>query len=287
VPGVGETVPSYRALLVYYDPMVVGYEELTGTLHGLLAEARPEVLPPVRTVELPCCYGGELGFELEAAAAKLGLLPEELARLHAEADYYVYFVGFTPGLPYMTGMPERLTIPRLTNPRVKTPPGSVSIGACSAASTRWSRAASGSSAAPRCVSTIGRARSIPLRAGDQCASADRPRRIRRHRAEVERDAIGRVSATLHRGAGIDRLRSDLEQKIESSSADLREEIAVVRGDPPPLRRRHGARHVGCSSWPGRRDGGPEGGSLHDEMEQRFEQVDRRLLRLPGPARPTS
>jgi len=128
VPGVGETVPSYRALLVYYDPMVVGYEELTRTLRGLLAEARPEVLPPVRTVELPCGYGGELGFELEAAAAKLGLLPEELARLHAEADYYVYFVGFTPGLPYMTGMPERLTIPRLTNPRVKTPPGSVSIG---------------------------------------------------------------------------------------------------------------------------------------------------------------
>jgi inhibitor of KinA len=128
VPGVGETVPSYRALLVYYDPLVVGYDELIATLRGLLAEARPEVLPPVRTVELPCCYGGELGFELEAAAAKLSLAPDELARLHAEADYYVYFVGFTPGLPYMTGMPERLTIPRLTNPRLKTPPGSVSIG---------------------------------------------------------------------------------------------------------------------------------------------------------------
>ena len=128
LPGVGETVPSYRALLVYYDPLVVGYEALTDALRALLADARPEVLPPVRTVELPCCYGGELGFELEAAAEKLGLPPEEVARLHAEADYYVYFVGFTPGLPYMTGMPERLTIPRLTSPRLKTPPGSVSIG---------------------------------------------------------------------------------------------------------------------------------------------------------------
>lgn len=128
LPGVGETVPSYRALLVYYDPLVVGYETLTDALRALLADARPEVLPPVRTVELPCCYGGELGFELEAAAEKLGLPPEEVARLHAGADYYVYFVGFTPGLPYMTGMPERLTIPRLTSPRLKTPPGSVSIG---------------------------------------------------------------------------------------------------------------------------------------------------------------
>jgi inhibitor of KinA len=79
-------------------------------------------------VELPCCYEGELGFELEAAAEKLGLVPAEVVRLHAAADYYVYFVGFTPGLPYMTGMPDRLTIPRLQNPRTKTPPGSVSIG---------------------------------------------------------------------------------------------------------------------------------------------------------------
>jgi inhibitor of KinA len=128
LPGVGETVPSYRALLVYYDPLVLSYEALTAALRELCARARPEVLPPARTVELPCCYGGELGFELEAAARKLGLAPGELARLHASADYHVYFVGFTPGLPYMTGMPDRLTIPRLASPRTKTPPGSVAIG---------------------------------------------------------------------------------------------------------------------------------------------------------------
>jgi len=128
LPGVGETVPSYRALLVYYDPLVIGYEPLQAALRELCAAARPEVLPPARTVELPCCYAGELGFELDAAAEKLGLPPAEVVRLHAGADYYVYFVGFTPGLPYMTGMPDRLTIPRLVNPRTKTPPGSVSIG---------------------------------------------------------------------------------------------------------------------------------------------------------------
>lgn len=126
--GVSETVPSYRALLVYYDPVTVGWDELTRSLRALWREARPEMLPPARTVEIPCCYGGDLGFELEAAAKKIGLAAEEMARLHASADYYVYFVGFTPGLPYMTGMPERLTIPRLDQPRTKTPPGSVSIG---------------------------------------------------------------------------------------------------------------------------------------------------------------
>ncbi len=126
--GVVETVPSFRSLLVYYDPLVVGYEELTAALRPLVSQARPDVLPPARTVEIPCCYGGDLGFELEAAAAKLGLTREELVNLHAGADYHVYFVGFTPGLPYMTGMPDRLTIPRLETPRTRTPAGSVGIG---------------------------------------------------------------------------------------------------------------------------------------------------------------
>jgi KipI family sensor histidine kinase inhibitor len=128
LPGVIETVPSFRALLVYYDPAAISYEELGAALRPLASRARPDVLPPARTVELPCCYGGALGFELDQAAARLALAPAEVVRLHAGAEYYVDFVGFTPGLPYLSGMPERLFIPRLETPRVKTPPGSVSIG---------------------------------------------------------------------------------------------------------------------------------------------------------------
>ena len=60
-------------------------------------------------------------------AVLAGLLGIEV-RLHAGAEYLVYFIGFTPGLPYMTGAPERLTIPRLDTPRVKVPAGSVAIG---------------------------------------------------------------------------------------------------------------------------------------------------------------
>jgi KipI family sensor histidine kinase inhibitor len=128
VPGILETVPTFRAVLVYYDPGVIEYGALDATLRDLAARARPDVLPPSRTVELPCCYGGDLGFELEPAASRLGLHPDDVVRLHAGADYYVDFIGFTPGLPYLSGMPERLTIARLDQPRVKTPPGSVSIG---------------------------------------------------------------------------------------------------------------------------------------------------------------
>ncbi|HSE94588.1 MAG TPA: 5-oxoprolinase subunit PxpB [Methylomirabilota bacterium] len=126
--GLVETVPSFRALLVYYDPPRLTWDALRGQLLALserLAEATP---PAGRAVEIPCAYGGEYGPDLAEVAGRLRLDPGEVVRLHAGADYLVYFVGFTPGLPYMAGMPERLTIPRLDRPRTKTPPGSVGIG---------------------------------------------------------------------------------------------------------------------------------------------------------------
>ena len=128
VSGIVETVPGYRALLVYYDPSVTGYEALCEALRPLAAQTDTAVLPPPRQIEIPCCYEDPaLGFELAGAAERLSLAPAELIRLHTAAEYLVYFVGFVPGLPYMD-LPERLTIKRLDTPRTKTPPGSVSIG---------------------------------------------------------------------------------------------------------------------------------------------------------------
>jgi KipI family sensor histidine kinase inhibitor len=127
-PGIVETVPSYRSLLVYYDPPVIGWEEISKAIRSLIPQAEVVELPSGRLVELPCCYGGELGPDLSEVARRLGLAPEEVVRLHAGAEYLVYFIGFTPGLPYLGGMPERLQIPRLDTPRPSTPAGSVGIG---------------------------------------------------------------------------------------------------------------------------------------------------------------
>ncbi len=128
LPGVVETVPTFRSLLVYYDPTVVGWDALCAALRELAAQAERTTLPPPRRVELPCCYDAEMGFDLEAAARRLELSVEELVRLHSEAEYLVYFIGFTPGLPYMAGLPARLRIPRLETPRTRVPAGSVGIG---------------------------------------------------------------------------------------------------------------------------------------------------------------
>ncbi len=126
--GLGETIPTFRALLVHYDPLVCSWDRLVAHIRALVPELAGAAPPPGRRVELPCAYGGVHGPDLDEVARRLGLAPEEVVRLHAGGDYFVYFIGFTPGLPYMTGMPERLTIPRLDRPRTKTPPGSVGIG---------------------------------------------------------------------------------------------------------------------------------------------------------------
>jgi KipI family sensor histidine kinase inhibitor len=127
LPGVVEMVPTFRSLLVYYDPLVTDHEGLCAAITALVPRLGSAVLPPPRQVVLPCCYDREYGLDLDAAAARLGLPVDELVRAHATAEYLVYFIGFTPGLPYMAS-PERLAIPRLETPRVTVPAGSVGIG---------------------------------------------------------------------------------------------------------------------------------------------------------------
>ncbi len=129
VPGIVETVPSFDALLVYYEPSIVAYEALCHAIAACLERVRPDALPASRIVELPCCYRDpEFGFDLGRVATRLNLTIDDVIRLQTSVDYLVYFIGFAPGQPYLTGMPGELVIPRLETPRTSTPVGSVGIG---------------------------------------------------------------------------------------------------------------------------------------------------------------
>ena len=128
IAGVTETVPAFRSLLVYYDPRAIDYAELCETISALVPRAGT-VVSPSRIVALPCCYDDpELGFDLDAVARQVCLTTREVIALHSSAEYLVYFIGFAPGQPYLTGTPATLNIPRLESPRTSTPPGSVGIG---------------------------------------------------------------------------------------------------------------------------------------------------------------
>ncbi len=125
--GVVELVPTYRSLLVHYDPERVDGRALLDRLSALDFD-HPGVPPEGRLWTVPVCYGGEFGIDLEALAARHGLTTEEVVRLHTAPRYRVYMVGFVPGFTYLGGLDPRLHTPRLPDPRPRTPAGSVSIG---------------------------------------------------------------------------------------------------------------------------------------------------------------
>ena len=127
LPGIRELVPTYCTVMVHYDPAVWGFEELSEKLTALAESLETAAAGDSVLVEIPVLYGGEAGPDLEFVASHNGLTPEEVIRRHAEPDYLVYMLGFTPGFPYLGGMDESIAAPRLKTPRVRIPAGSVGI----------------------------------------------------------------------------------------------------------------------------------------------------------------
>ncbi len=83
---------------------------------------------PARTIEIPVSYGGVFGPDLDDVARHTGLSPERIVEMHSAARYLVYFLGFSPGFPYLGGLPPELATPRLPAPRKRVPAGSIAIG---------------------------------------------------------------------------------------------------------------------------------------------------------------
>ena len=119
-------VPTYRSLLVYYDPLQVSLPELQDQISGL-AIGEGEMRDEFRIVEIPTLYGGEHGPDLEFVAQNAGMAESDVIALHSGTDYLVYTMGFSPGFPYLGGLDAKLHTPRLPSPRTLIPAGSVGI----------------------------------------------------------------------------------------------------------------------------------------------------------------
>lgn len=125
--GILDIVPTYRSLLVYYNPLAYTYDEIKGTLSGLVERITAAKARTPRIVQIPVVYGGEYGPDLDFVCKHTGLSAQEVIEMHSKATYQVYMIGFTPGFPYLGGMDQRLTTPRLKSPRTRIPAGSVGI----------------------------------------------------------------------------------------------------------------------------------------------------------------
>lgn len=128
IPGLIELVPTYRACMIHYDPGVIAYAALRKRLTGVLDHLDSIAIPPSDVLEIPVLYGGEeMGPDLAFVAAHAGLSEQEVVKIHTSAEYLIYMLGFTPGFTYLGGMSERIAAPRLQQPRVRIPAGSVGI----------------------------------------------------------------------------------------------------------------------------------------------------------------
>jgi len=142
IEGVLEAVPTYRSLLVHYDPELIDY----GALGAKLLAMAEAPLPPAgkaRRWRVPVAYGGENGIDLEEVAKRLDITPDEVVARHTGGDYRVAMIGFTPGWSYLSGLDKSLHMPRRLSPRVFTPAGTISVGGvqagiqCLAAPSGW------------------------------------------------------------------------------------------------------------------------------------------------------
>ena len=124
--GVVETVPTFRSLTLYYDPLVTGRREVEERVRALIGRQR-RGRRAARLWRLPICYEEPFAPDLEEVARRLGLAPAEVAERHSAPRYRVYMIGFLPGFPYMGDLPAELALPRRADPRVKVPAGSVAI----------------------------------------------------------------------------------------------------------------------------------------------------------------
>src|SRR5215471_17423473 len=127
IDGITETVPTYRSLLVHYDPGKIGFDALGEKILPIAIQPLPPAAK-ARRWRVPVAYGGENGIDLEDVAKALNTTPDEVVARHVGGDYRVAMIGFTPGWSYLSGLDKSLHMSRRQNPRVFTPMGTISIG---------------------------------------------------------------------------------------------------------------------------------------------------------------
>jgi KipI family sensor histidine kinase inhibitor len=127
ISEVTATIPAYTSVLIYYDPNLASFDALVGKLQRLLSTTRDEARTRRRWI-LPVCYGGEIGFDLEAIAQRLHLSTAEIVTVHAATEYMIYMIGFSPGFAYLGELPAQLSIPRKSAIVPDIPPGTIQIG---------------------------------------------------------------------------------------------------------------------------------------------------------------
>lgn len=127
-PWLHEVVYSFRCLLVIYDSHMIRFPEVVEAIKRIERTFQPSQTHFPDLYEIPTVYGGQYGPDLNRVAEFTGFSPKEVIEIFSSTVFMIYFLGFLCAQPYLGGLPEALKVPRLDNPRLHMPAGSVGIG---------------------------------------------------------------------------------------------------------------------------------------------------------------
>ena len=130
IEGVRDIVPAFTTVALHYRPECFGprpFARLKELLIECLAKPLELSAGEARVIEIPVCYGGDFGPDLDEVAAKCGVDSEEVIALHLGSSHRVYMLGFAPGFPFIGGLDPKLAMPRRATPRTRIPRGMVAI----------------------------------------------------------------------------------------------------------------------------------------------------------------
>jgi KipI family sensor histidine kinase inhibitor len=122
-----DLIPSYASILVVFNLLEIDHHRLRNKLKSVLKHGHRIREKQGRLVELPAYYSLESGVDLVRIAQHAELTVEQVIFLHQAQEYRVYAIGFAPGFAYLGEVDERISMERLTTPRVKVPKGAIAI----------------------------------------------------------------------------------------------------------------------------------------------------------------
>jgi inhibitor of KinA len=132
IPGVIELAPAYTTVGIFFDPArTAAFDELKTMVERALRQSLELERPRAGArsiIDVPVCYEAEFAPDLAEVARHANLPEEEIVARHVAGSYRVTCVGFTPGFPFLTGLPAELATPRRPSPRKEIPAGAVAIG---------------------------------------------------------------------------------------------------------------------------------------------------------------
>jgi KipI family sensor histidine kinase inhibitor len=122
-----ECVAGIASCVARFDIAAISPEEAEQRMASALRSVPAPRDAGAELIEMPICYGGDHGPDLDDVCELLGMDRNTFIERHTGEVYTVDMLGFTPGFAFIGGFDVAGEVPRRPEPRVRLDPGSIGI----------------------------------------------------------------------------------------------------------------------------------------------------------------